>query len=418
MQAGFTRNYYYLKFFILYILSPWRITMRLRRIRLSKFLFTLFFLITITPSSYALDTVTIGLDLPLSGSLSDLGLESLAGAELLESQINNKGGILVGGKRYPVKFITIDNTSTVEQSVSGALKLISRDKVLGVVGPNASSNAIPVGGICASFKTPMITPTSTNPATTKNRPFVFRSCFLDDFQGEAMAKFAIKEFGAKKAAVLFDKNNAYPKGLAKFFKKAFEEEQGDGSVVSFAAYESNSSDLSPQLAQIVGSEAQVLFLPQYAHELPSILKQIRDAGWDKPILGGDAWESSELMKTCGDLCKGLFFSSHFSPYGAKGESLAFVKEYEKKTGKLPTAFAALGYDATNLLLAAISKLDSLDGNLFTLRADIQKQLTTISGFEGVSGTVNMNTSGDPAKSAVIIRISDDGKFEAYGSVKP
>jgi len=392
--------------------------MLFRRNRISIFLFTLLLLGTVVPATYAIDTVTIGIDLPLTGPYSSLGVDSLAGAQLLESQISEKGGILVGKKKYPVKFITIDNTSTVEKSVSGALKLISRDKVLGIVGPSASANAIPVGGICASFKAPMITPTSTNPATTKNRPFVFRSCFLDDFQGEAMAKFAIKQFGAKKAAVLFDQDNAYPKGLAKFFKKSFEEEQGEGSVVAFMSFESDPSDLTPQLEKIVESGAEVLFVPQYAIELPGILKQIRDAGWDKPIMGGDTWESSDLMETCGDLCKGLFFSSHFSPYGAEGTALAFVKAYEKKTGTLPTAFAALGYDAANLLVTAIFQLDSLDGTLFEVRARIKDQFEQISGFDGVSGTLNMNASGDPAKSAVIIRISEDGKFKAHSSVNP
>ena len=392
--------------------------MLLSRNRISIFLSTLLLLGTFVPTTYAIDTINIGIDLPLTGAYSSMGVDSLAGAQFLESQISEKGGILVGTKKYPVKFISIDNTSTVEKSVSGALKLISRDRVLGIIATNASANAIPVGGIAASFKTPMITPTSTNPATTKNRPFVFRACFLDDFQGEAMAKFAIKEFGAKKAAVLFDQDNAYPKGLAKFFKKSFEEAQGEGSVVAFMSFESDPSDLSPQLAKIVASGAEVLFVPQYAIELPGILKQVRDAGWDKPIMGGDTWESSDLMETCGDLCKGLFFSSHFSPYGVEGTALAFVKEYEKKTGTLPSGFAALGYDAANLLVTAISRLDSLDGTLFEVRAKVKDQLEQISGFDGVSGILNMNASGDPAKSAVIIRISEDGKFKAHSSVKP
>ena len=392
--------------------------MLLRRTATSFFISVFLIISTFVPAIHATETVTIGLNLPLSGPRSNQGNDSLTGVQLLVSQVNEKGGILVGDTRYPVTLITIDNKSSIEQSVSGALKLISRDKVLGVVGPNASSNAIPVGGICSSFKAPMVSPTSTNPATTKNRPFVFRSCFLDDFQGKAMARFAIKQFDAKKAAILFDKDNAYPKGLAKFFKNAFEDDQGEGSIVAFLTYESNPNDLSQQISSLKKSDAEILFLPQYAHELPGILKQIRDAGWEKPILGGDAWESSGLMAACGDLCKGLFFSSHFSPYGAEGAARAFVKQYEDKTGKLPTAYAALGYDATNLLLTAISKIDNLDGSLFALRADIQQQLATLAGFEGVSGTLNMNPSGNPEKSAVIIRISEDGKFEAYSSEKP
>lgn len=382
------------------------------------FILTIMFHCSVQNPLQAAESINIGIDLPLTGSFDTLGIDTLAGADQLLQEVNQEGGLLIGGKHYKVNFITVDTGSSLEKSVSAALQLITRDNVLGIVGPNASSNAIPVGGVCASFKTPMVTPTSTNPATTLNRPFVFRSCFLDDFQGEAMAKFAIKQFGAQKAAVLFDKDNAYPKGLATFFKKSFEEQQGAGSVTAFAEFEGDFSDLSVQVKTIMDSGADVLFVPQYAHELPVILKQIKDAGWDKPILGGDAWESSDLIEKCGDLCKGQYFSSHFSPYGAKGKALSFVKRYEQQHSRLPTAFAALGYDAANLLLTAISRIDTVDGSLFQVRAKIKEQLAAISGFEGVSGTLNMNDSGDPAKSAVIIRISEEGLFEAFGSEKP
>lgn len=362
--------------------------------------------------------VTIGFNLPLTGALKDIGVNTREGAELALTEVNANGGLLVGGKRYPVKFIYADNKSRLESSVSGALNLISREKVLGIVGPCASSNAIPVGGISESFKAPMISPTSTNPKTTQKRPFVFRACFLDNFQGEAMARFATKEFKAEKAAVLFDIDNAYPKGLAQFFKSGFESLKGVGSVVAFESYESDATDLKALLKKIVASGADVLFVPQYAHELPGILKQVRAAGWDKPVLGGDAWEASDLMENCGDLCKGLYFSSHFGALGAKGKAQTFVDQYRMRTNQLPTAFGALGYDATYLMLEAISQLDGFTGNLFTDRAAVKEKLAAIRGFEGVSGIVNMTPGGDPAKSAVVIRINADGEFESYSMEAP
>jgi branched-chain amino acid transport system substrate-binding protein len=371
-----------------------------------------------TAIAAAAESITIGLNLPLTGSLKDIGIHSREGAELVKEQVNAEGGLLVGGKRYPVKFVYADNKSNLESAVSGALNLISRERVLGIVGPCASSNAIPVGGISESFKAPMISSTSTNPKTTENRPFVFRACFLDNFQGEAMARFSIKEFKAEKAAVLYDIDNAYPKGLAEFFKSAFEKLKGDGSVVAFESYESDASDLSASLKKIVDSGADVLFVPQYAHELPNLLKQIRAAGWRKDIMGGDAWEASDLMENCGDLCKGLYFSSHFGALGAKGKALAFVEQYQARTHQSPTAFAALGYDATELMLEAISQLDGLTGNLFTDRAAVREKLAAIQGFEGVSGVVNMTASGDPAKSAVVIRINEQGQFESYATEMP
>lgn len=369
-------------------------------------------------SAQSVETIAIGLNLPLTGSLKDIGIHSREGAELVLEEVNKEGGLLVGGTRYPVRFVYADNKSNIESAVSGALNLISKEKVLGIVGPCASSNAIPVGGIADSFKAPMISPTSTNPKTTLNRPFVFRACFLDNFQGEAMARFATKEFKAEKAAVLFDIDNAYPKGLAEFFKSAFETIKGAGSVVAYESYESDPSNLTASIKKIVASGADVLFVPQYAHELPGILKQVRAAGWKKPILGGDAWEASDLMENCGDLCKGLYFSSHFAALGAKGLASSFVERYKARTNQLPTAFGALGYDATKLMLEAISRVDTITGNLFIDRANVKEQVAAFQGFEGVSGTINMTESGDPAKSAVVIRITEQGEFQSYATETP
>lgn len=364
------------------------------------------------------DTILIGFNLSLTGPRAASGINTKNGAELLKEQINNKGGLQIGANRHPVEFLYGDNQTKLEPAVKSALDLISKKRVLGIVGPNSSSRAIPVGGIAQSFKAPMVSPTSTNPKTTTNRPFVFRACFLDDFQGEVMSKFAIKEFNAQKAAVLFDIDSAYPRGLAKFFKKSFEAQKGEGSVVAFESFQTDPSKLDAQIKKIISSGADILFVPQYSHELPVILKQLNKGGWDKPVMGGDAWESSDLMEKCGDLCKGLFFSAHFAAYGAKGKAKEFIDAYSAKYNTQPDGYAALGYDAANLLITAISQLDSINPNLFTARNDVSKKLAAIKQFEGVSGSLNMSDSGDPTKSAVIIRITEDGQFEAYATENP
>lgn len=363
--------------------------------------------------------IRIGLNLPLSGAREATGISSREGADLIKDQINDSGGLQVGGKKYKIEYVYADNESTPQGAVAATLKLITQDKVLAIVGPNASSNAIPAGNICESFKTPMVSPTSTNPKTTENRPFVFRACFLDNFQGEVMANFAVSEFKATKAAVLYNIASAYPKGLAEFFKSAFEAKQGAGSVVVSEGYLTNEGkDLSSYLDKIVASDADVLFLPQYAHEIPSLVRQARARGWTKPILGGDAWESSDLMANCGDLCKGLYFSSHFGAIGAEGKTQVFVEQYKAKTNQLPAGYAALGHDAAYLLLTAIGSMESLSEDLLENRATIKNKLASIKGFEGVSGTLDMNVAGDPLKSAVVILINNDGAFESYKTETP
>ncbi len=363
--------------------------------------------------------IRIGLNLPLSGAREAAGISSRDGADLIKDQINGAGGLQVGENKYKIEYVYADNESNPQGAIAATLKLITQDKVLAIVGPNASSNAIPAGNICESFKTPMVSPTSTNPKTTENRPFVFRACFLDNFQGEVMANFAVSEFKATKAAVLYNIASAYPKGLAEFFKSAFEARQGTGSVVVAEGYLTNEGkDLSSQLDRIVASDADVLFLPQYAHEIGSLVSQARARGWTKPILGGDAWESSDLMSTCGDLCKGLYFSSHFGAVGAKGKTKVFVEQYQAKTNQLPTGYAALGYDAAYMLFTAIGSMDSLSENLLENRVAIKDKIASIKGFEGVSGTLDMNIAGDPIKSAVVILINKDGAFESYKTETP
>jgi branched-chain amino acid transport system substrate-binding protein len=370
-------------------------------------------------TAQAEQVIKIGFNLPLSGSQESTGISSKEGAELIRDQINNAGGLQIGKNRYKVEYVYADNESTPQGAISATLKLITQDKVLGIVGPNSSSNAIPAGGISESFRAPMVSPTSTNPKTTENRPFVFRACFLDNFQGEVMAKFAISDLKATKAAVLYNIASAYPKGLAEFFKISFEKKQGAGSVVAFENYLTNEEkDLSSHVDRIVASDADVLFLPQYASEIPSLISQIRARGWKKPILGGDAWESSDLMANCGDMCKGSYFSSHFGAVGAKGKTQTFVEQYQAKTNQLPTGYAALGYDAAYLLLTAIGSMDNLNPDLLVERTMIKDKLASIKGFEGVSGTLDMNAAGDPIKSAVVILINKDGAFESYKTENP
>lgn len=382
-------------------------------------LLTLLILFGFGSIAQAEQVIRIGLNLPLSGAREATGISSRDGADLIKDQINGAGGLQVGENKYKIEYVYADNESNPQGAIAATLRLITQDKVMAIVGPNASSNAIPAGNICQSFKTPMVSPTSTNPKTTENRPFVFRACFLDNFQGEVMANFAVSEFKATKAAVLCNIASAYPKGLAEFFKSAFEARQGTGSVVVAEGYLTNEGKhLSSQLDRIVASDADVLFMPQYAHEIADLVSQARARGWKKPILGGDAWESSDLMSSCGDLCKGLYFSSHFGAIGAQGKTKVFVEQFQAKTNQLPTGYAALGYDAAYMLFTAIGSMDSLSENLLENRATIKNKLASIKGFEGVSGTLDMNVAGDPVKSAVVILINNDGAFESYKTETP
>ena len=374
--------------------------------------------LALSPLVWGADTIRIGFNIPLTGDAPKVGECSKYAAEIRIAEINGAGGLKVGDKSYKLEFIYVDNESKAESATAAALKLITQDRVLGIIGPQASKQAIPAGQVCNDNKTPMISPWSTNPQTTENRPYVFRACFLDQFQGPVLANFAKEEFGAKKAAVLYDIGSDYPKGLAEFFKEAFEKINGPGSVVAFETFSTKDVDFSAQLTNIVRSGADVLFTPQYYNEVPLIVKQAKELGWKKPILGSDSWGSAELMNLCGDACKGYFFSTHYAAAGAKGATKEFIDKYNAKYGYVPDEVAALTWDAINLMCMAIQNTGGLTGNIEKDREAVKDRLTKVKDFDGITGKMTFTPGGNPAKCAVIVKISDKGDFEFYKSVCP
>jgi branched-chain amino acid transport system substrate-binding protein len=260
----------------------------------------------------------------------------------------------------------------------------------------------------------MISPWSTNHNTTLNRPWVFRACFLDDFQGPAVAGFVTDEFGFTKAAVLYDVASDYPKGLAEFFKQAWEDLHGPGSVVVYESFTTKDTDFSAQLTKIRDSGAEFLFTPQYYNEVALIAQQAHQLGFDKPIVGSDSWGSAELIPLCGEDCYGQFFTTHYAAAGATGATKDFIDRYNEKHGYVPDDVGALTWDAFNLAKQAMQDCSNITGNLEQDRTCVRDALAKITGFDGITGKMTFTPgSGDPSKCAVIVKISDTGEFTFY-----
>jgi branched-chain amino acid transport system substrate-binding protein len=204
---------------------------------------------------------------PITGDIPKVGEGTKFAAQMWLEDITAAGGIKVGGETYQVQLVIEDNESKAESAVKANTKMITVDEVLAIVGPQASKQAVPAGEVANNYSTPMISPWSTNPDTTKDRPFVFRACFLDPFQGPVVANFVKEEFGFKKAAVLYDVASDYPKGLAEFFKAAWEKQFGPGSVVAYESFTTKDTDFSSQLTKIARTGAEFLFTPQYYNEV-------------------------------------------------------------------------------------------------------------------------------------------------------
>lgn len=363
-------------------------------------------------------TIKIGINAPLTGDIPKVGEGTKYAAEMWLEDIDAAGGLDVGGTKYKVELVIEDNESKADSAVKANTKMITQDDVLIIVGPQSSKQAVPAGEVANNNETPMISPWSTNPKTTLDRPWVFRGCFLDPFQGPVIANFASEEFGFTKAAVLYDVASDYPKGLAEFFKAAWEELHGEGSVVAYESFTTKDTDFSAQLTKIKNSGAEFIFTPQYYNEVALIVQQAHELGWTGPILGSDSWGSTETVKLCGPDCYGLFFSTHYAAAGATGATKEFIDRYNAKYGYVPDDVGALTWDAMNIAKQAIQDCGKITGDLKADRKCVRDALASIKNFHGITGDMTFTEDGDPIKCAVIVRISDAGEYEFYKQVCP
>jgi len=366
----------------------------------------------------AAESIRIGFNIPLTGDIPKVGESSRNAAEMLKEDINSKGGLLVGDKSYPLEFIYEDNESKAESAVNVALKMIERDEVLAIIGPNSSKQAVPAGGTCDDNRTPMISPWSTNPDTTLDRPWVFRAAFLDPFQGPVAANFAAKKFGAKTAGVLFDISNDYSKGLAEIFRQVWEEKMGKDTVLAFESHGTKDQDFSAQLTKIISAKPDFIFVPDNYNQVALIVKQAHDLGWKGPFMGSDAWGSAELLDLCGKDCVGQYFSTHYAAAGAKGATKEFIDRFAKKYGYVPDDVAALTWDATRMVLQAIQDTGEVKSSVRKMRRSIRDALSDIEKFDGVTGAMHFDEQGDPVKCAVVVRISEENEFVFTEQVCP
>lgn len=358
------------------------------------------------------DTIKVGGLLEMTGGSASFGISSKNGIDLALKKINEKG--VLGGKK--LSLVVADTKSEASEATNGMQKLISQDKVVAVIGPNQSSAVIASGAINNGAKVVDITPMGTNPDVTFDpktkqvKPYSFRTCFIDPFQGTVMASFASNELKVKKAAIYIDNTSDYAKGLAQFFKENFV--KNGGQVVIEEAYLQKDTDFKSTLTKIKAAQPDFIYIPGYYQEVGLIVKQAREMGITVPMAGGDGWDSAKLPEIAGKAAlENTFFSSLYSPDDTSDLNKDFVAEYKKAYNTNPDVFAALAYDSALLVAKAIEDAGSADP------AKIAEAMAKIKGFKGVSGEVTFNEQHNPIKSAVIIE-HKDGKQTFKTKVNP
>jgi len=352
------------------------------------------------------ETIKIGEYGSLTGKEATFGQSSHKGIIMAFEEINAAGGVL--GKQ--LELLSEDNQTRPGESATVAKKLLTRDKVVALLGEVSSGRSLEAAPIAQSSKVPMIAPAATNPRVTEVGDYIFRVCFIDDFQGTAMANFALNDLKAKNVAIISSVSNAYSVGLAKYFRDTFE--AAGGTIAVEQKYSEGDKDFRAQLTAVKAANVEAVFLPGYYTESALIVRQARELGINVPFLGGDGWESDKLLEIGGAALNGCFYSTHFSPENQDPKVAEFVQKFKARwNNETPDAFAALGYDAALVLADAIKRAGTTDGPA------LRDALAATKDFPGASGRTTIDAQRNAKKGATIIAIRD-AKLSFHKTVSP
>jgi branched-chain amino acid transport system substrate-binding protein len=353
------------------------------------------------------DTIRIGEFASLTGKEATFGTSSHRGTLLAIKEINAAGGVL--GKQ--LELVYEDNRSLQGESATIAKKLITRDRVVALLGEVASGRSLEVGPIAQQYKVPMITPSSTNPQVTRTGDYVFRVCFTDPFQGRLLANFARNTLKAQKVAILSDVSQAYSVGLAQYFREPWL--AGGGTIVADEKFNGGEKDFRAQLTTIKAANPDAILVPGYYTDVGLIVAQARQLGINVPLFGGDGWEAPELIEIAGARAlEGTYYSTHFSPESTDPRVQQFVAAYKAEYGgQVPDAMAALGYDSVQVLVDAIRRAGTTEA------AALRDAIAATRDFPGVTGMTTLDANRDASKPAVIITVKD-GRFQYLETVSP
>ena len=351
------------------------------------------------------DTIKLGEFASMTGKEAVFGQNVNKGTRLAIEESNAAGGVL--GRT--LELITEDDQSKPGESATVVKKLISRDKVVVILGEITSGRTLEAAPIAQAAKIPLISPGATNTEVTAKGNYIFRVCFIDDFQGTVMAKFARDTLKLKRVAILSSVSSAQSVGLAKYFRERFT--SASTVIAAEQKYSEGDKDFRAQLTAIKAAGADGIFVPGYYAEAALICKQARDLGLTLPLLGVDGWESPDLLAIAGAAAEGCYLSTHFSPESKAPVVVAFNERYQKRWGISANALSVLGYDATMLAIDAIRRAGSTDG------AKIRDALAATQDYPAVTGAITFDANRNPTKNAGVLTVKN-GTFTFVQDVSP
>lgn len=341
--------------------------------------------------------IAIGLILPLKGDFQTYGQLCKNAIDLAVDQINLQGGVL--GKN--IEAIPGDDTSNGNIAQHAAENFAQVQKVAAIVGPYTNESALMAAPVANKASTPLVAIRASESGVTKVGNFIFRACYVDNYQGTLLARFAGRDLKAKRAAIVYNSGDPDIKTLNDNFKKEFEKHGGQVAVVQ--AYDNNTKDYTQLLTQVQKANPDVMLLPDFEDKAGLIMKKAREMGIKSVFLGTDLWNLEKLVGVAGSAAIGSYVTSHFSPEDPDERAQEFAELYEGDYGIKPGPSAALSYDAISLVVEAMKRANSAEPD------KIRAELAKIDDFKGVTGTYKFDKDRNPVKGGVIIKVAEDGQ---------
>ena len=384
---------------------PIRPLFPLRRFALGTGVLAASFALGLPSGRAAPEPIRIGEFASLTGKEATFGQTVHKGTVLAIEEANAAGGAL--GR--PLELLTEDDQSKPGESATVVKKLIAREKVVAILGELTSGRTLEAAPIAQAAKIPLVSPGATAVEVTAKGNYIFRVCFIDEFQGTVMAQFALDTLKVRRVAILSSVSSPQSVGLAKFFRERVT--QGGGTIALEQKYGDGDKDFRAQLTAIKAADVDAVFVPGYYTEAALISKQARELGLTMPLLGIDGWESSQLIALAGAAVEGAYLSTHYSAENRAPGVLAFNERFRARWGEDSNALSALAYDAALVLIDALKRAGTTDG------PKLRDALAVTKDFAGATGRISFDAQRNPTKSAVVLTVKN-GRFAFVQDVHP
>ncbi|MBZ0121159.1 MAG: ABC transporter substrate-binding protein [Sandaracinaceae bacterium] len=343
------------------------------------------------------EEVRVGVVLPLTGKYQQFGEETREGIE-----------IAFADRRAPRVVLDVrDDASDEPRAAQVAVELLD-GPVIALLGELDSGLSLRVAEVAQRAHVPVLSPTASSAAVVEVGPHCFRMNYGIADEARALARFAREVEHIERVGVLTDRTDTlYAAPIADLFAR--ELTRAGGVVPVRSTYAQDQTDFSAELAELAAADLQAIYLPADFDEILPIARAMRDAGMQQQLLGSEAWHGRELRSAdARALLEGSVLPSPYHVGSATPQAMAFRGAFVRRYGRDPTSYAALGYDAAQVLAQAIERAAPRRAEAPSeVRARVRDELARTS-FTGATGTLRFDASRQPVRSVLIVRVTTDG----------